>query len=291
MEYDFESIASVRAIGLGMKPTSYGNGVIQIDSISVDNTGLGGVIDNFEYYIDTNDLLADPNKFDKLYDNCTVTLEDEPNVYDGNHALRVDINYGVDPYWAKIWFKDSVRYLGHDWKTKGYDVLTVHFKVTDADGSIQVALVDNYGTNAAVYDYDGGARIPEGDWIRWDIDIREILNTDPYALDDIRRVEVQFIPEDYGLGTVYLDNIYVNVCGIGEYGVGGLSSNIYDDDCRIDLRDFAVFASRWLDSGCTTPDYCDGADILEDGMVGVDDAAVMLNEWLECNLLFNEDCF
>jgi len=36
----------------------------------------------------------------------------------------------------------------------------------------------------------------------------------------------------------------------------------------VDMRDFALFAERWLDSGC---DACGGADLDGDGRVGAGD--------------------
>jgi hypothetical protein len=305
IDYDFEPLSSVRALGIGMSPDNYGSGVIQIDSIAVDNTGLGGVIENFEYYADTNDLLADPN-FVSHTDNCTLTLEDDPNVFYGDYAIRVDSNHGQYPYMSKVMFNKEgiIRHLGYNWNYydpilnkmgRSYTSLTVHFRVTNPENSIHVALVDKYFSNVAVYDYNDGAYVPAGDWIRWDIDLHAddpYVAADPTLLEDVERVDFQIRVGDYGQSVVYLDDIYVNVCGIGRYGVGGLGGNIYDDDghCIVNFKDYAVLAGHWLDTGCASPGYCDGADITEDGTVDIDDAAQMVAEWLGCNLLYDGDC-
>jgi hypothetical protein len=287
IDYNFKSLESVRAFGIGMSPTDYGHGNIQIDSMSVDYTGLGGVIDNFETYVDANYMNVDFVAW-----NCSVDLTDEPNAFEGDHALKVEVDYSVSPHWAKIMFDENVRHLGYDWSGyRDYKTLTVHFKVIDADGYIQVALVDGGGDNIVSYKYNNGARIPEGDWIRWDIDIDP--NESETQLDDVRRVDVQFMPEDYGQGVIYVDNIHVNACSTI------INGNLFvDGNCVIDFKDFAVFASHWQRTDCDYFNgYCDGADFRSlggtppDGEVNIDDLAELADEWLECNQLFKGDCF
>jgi len=50
-----------------------------------------------------------------------------------------------------------------------------------------------------------------------------------------------------------------------------------DDNDDVDMRDFALFAERWLDSGC---DACSGADLDGDGRVGAGDFCEFAAEWL-----------
>lgn len=279
IDFDFESLASVRALGLGMSPQSnggYGHGIIQIDELAVDYTELGGVIDNFELYTDTIDLQA----LVPTFGNCTITLvDDDPNVFDGDHAIKVEYDNSQSPWWAKIMYPwdNFIRHLGNNnWNAAGYTTLTINYKITDPDGYLRVSLFDRFLDDpVASYAYEPNF-MPAGDWSRWDIDLRSVLATDPAALDDVRRVDIQFMahPEyGYGHGEIYLDNIYVNKCGTGKYGVGGLSSNFYDGDCVINLLDFAIAAENWGDT------------------IGIEEIAIMANEWLECNLLYRDDCF
>lgn len=48
-------------------------------------------------------------------------------------------------------------------------------------------------------------------------------------------------------------------------------------DCNVNLNDFAILASHWLEEGC---DDCDGAEQTGDGNVFSDDLAVVVSNWL-----------
>jgi hypothetical protein len=107
------------------------------------------------------------------------------------------------------------------------------------------------------------------------------------ALNNIARVDIEFKTISYGTGEFYFDNIYVNKCG--------LESNLCNDDCFVNMLDFAVLASQWGRTDCAAPDYCQGADFLindkRNGTVDISDAAVLIGEWLQCELLYENDCF
>ncbi len=282
IDYQFEPLTHVWGIGIGMMPTSYGHGIVLIDNLAVSHTGQGGVIDNFEMYADDSDLLLNVTPGTK---NCTISLEDT-EVFKGNHAMRVQFNNGADPWWTKVTFSKNVRHLGYNWNAMGYTTLTMHFKVTDPEGYLKLSLFDKGGSNKASYTYNGGARLTAGDWTRWDIDLRSVLVTNPKALDEIARVDIQFQPLDYGVGVVYVDDIYVNVCG--------LRSDLCDQNCFVHLPDFSVLASQWGRTDCAAPDYCMGADLLieneRDGKVDIADAAILISEWLKCEMLYEDDC-
>jgi len=48
-------------------------------------------------------------------------------------------------------------------------------------------------------------------------------------------------------------------------------------DCRVDLTDFARFAPNWIDTACGA---CGGADLTDDGNVGLDDLREFTDNWL-----------
>ena len=52
-------------------------------------------------------------------------------------------------------------------------------------------------------------------------------------------------------------------------------------DGEVSFTDFAVLASRWLDTDCAGPDWCDGADINHSGQVNLEDLAIIAEQWLE----------
>jgi len=51
-------------------------------------------------------------------------------------------------------------------------------------------------------------------------------------------------------------------------------------DLTVNWADFTVFASHWLDSNCTSPDYCSQADINADGAVDWQDFTLFADDWL-----------
>ena len=53
-----------------------------------------------------------------------------------------------------------------------------------------------------------------------------------------------------------------------------------DGDCDVDFRDFADFASYWLNSNCIGPDSCGGVDFDQSRRVDMNDLAVLLACWL-----------
>ena len=52
-------------------------------------------------------------------------------------------------------------------------------------------------------------------------------------------------------------------------------------DCDVDYVDFEQFGRGWLDTGCNSlNDFCDGADIVINGDVGIEDLAKLAQRWL-----------
>ncbi len=49
-------------------------------------------------------------------------------------------------------------------------------------------------------------------------------------------------------------------------------------DCAVDYGDLLVMAESWLDTGCGE---CMGADLDENGSIGLRDVAIMAEHWLE----------
>jgi glucuronoarabinoxylan endo-1,4-beta-xylanase len=63
----------------------------------------------------------------------------------------------------------------------------------------------------------------------------------------------------------------------------GLTSDIHPD-CYVDYKDFATIADHWLNTDCTEPDNCGGADFKpRDGVVDFSDLGTFVQQWLWCN--------
>jgi len=314
----FEPMTNVRAIGIGVRPDSYGAGIVKIDAISLEEESYGGIINNFEGYADTNALRDsnDVREGNSVNQTMTLVLDvNDSNVLEGHKSLKFAFDNGIAPNWSKVMFAlpKSIRYA---WGPKtfnygmNYNPLTVNFKVIDPEGRIQVVLIGTDYYPKATYHYPDEVngptyRVPAGDWIRWDINPQSVYDpNDPEELytelDAIMRVEVQFIPIDYGTGLVYLDDIHVNNCADGADNpspTGDLRAD-FNKDCVIDFMDYVAFAEHWRQTGCVAPDYCGGADFLigpsggtRNGKVDFADLAIVTYRWLECNMLFQGDCF
>jgi len=79
-----------------------------------------------------------------------------------------------------------------------------------------------------------------------------------------------------------------NCCGpvaspIWSFATGDLPADL-DGSGRVDLIDLALLAGPFSTGGpCSGPDWCGGADINQNGSVGLDDVSLMGLYWLnEC---------
>ena len=53
-------------------------------------------------------------------------------------------------------------------------------------------------------------------------------------------------------------------------------------DGTVNFLDFAILASRWLETDCGYPDdWCEGADIDWNTDVGIEDLTIIAQQWLE----------
>ena len=314
LNYNYEQLKRVRAIGFGMHPVSYGQGFLYIDSISFEEKSFGGLINDFEDYESTEQLLAASGTtagydfyFPPDANQTTVELEmtNPENIFAGEKSLKISYDNSLPPYFSKVAFYRPLR-IHHVWTSivvggLDYNPLTIHFKIEKPQGNIRVALIDFGGNATAVYDYpDPDALKQPTDWIRWDIDPRDVYNEPGSNFEElyaVRRIEVQFTSGDYGTGVAYLDNLSVNICGQGwdNGAVGDLDAD-FNKDCTVDLEDLSLFALQWLKTGCNSDNkYCQGADFsyygVRDGKVNIADLAIFTTDWLRCNMFYEGDCF
>jgi hypothetical protein len=54
----------------------------------------------------------------------------------------------------------------------------------------------------------------------------------------------------------------------------------FNDDGVVDLKDFMIFASHWLEEGCSDPEWCQRTDVDKDGEVGLTDLTLFAQYWL-----------
>jgi hypothetical protein len=61
------------------------------------------------------------------------------------------------------------------------------------------------------------------------------------------------------------------------YPIGDLNLDLY-----VNMLDFSLFASQWLQTGCTADAWCGSADLDHSGEVSLSDLVVFVSHWLEC---------
>jgi hypothetical protein len=66
-------------------------------------------------------------------------------------------------------------------------------------------------------------------------------------------------------------------CGAWGYFPADINQN-----CKVDFTDFAVLGKNWLESGCVSPQWCQGADVNKNGSVSLSDLLAMAQQWLSC---------
>jgi len=97
---------------------------------------------------------------------------------------------------------------------------------------------------------------------------------DPNALTGMNDSNAAVLMEQ---DTTVTANFRQAVCGDW-----GFRAADFTRDCRVDWRDFTIFAAYWLQSGCGQPDWCAGADLDHSGEVGWGDFSAFSSYWLAC---------
>lgn len=90
--------------------------------------------------------------------------------------------------------------------------------------------------------------------------------------------EIHLLPFNYGYNSpviYYLDN--AQLTGGADYSPTG----DLNYDCSVDFHDFILLSDNWLETNCeATNNWCEEADIGQDGNVGLSDLAAMVENWL-----------
>jgi hypothetical protein len=130
------------------------------------------------------------------------------------------------------------------------------------------------------------------------------------ALDTTSNFNVYRVVLFNGTGQLYINDVFITSLPIGpvddhspflafgdpselptceiemEYMCFGVVAELADlnADGRVDLADFAVFASRWMENGCGLPDWCGNADLDMTGSVDISDMLTFTSYWLDGTL-------
>jgi hypothetical protein len=233
----------------------------------VDMVGPGGLVqgitqrfttadsisfEDFETYRDNRSLrlVWDPNMVPGKVDPNSVNSIDATTAGHGAKSMRLDYQNQLAPFYheftriltpAQDWTANGVKTLSFSFRGETDNVeQRLYVKVTDATGHTGMAAMPPYAVQAA-------------SWNPWNIDLSTIASQG-VNLAAIAKVTIGIgdgnksaqIPGDKD--TVWLDDLrlYPPQC------FNSVGLDLYADvnqDCRVDLEDFAVLASEWLNNG------------------------------------------
>jgi hypothetical protein len=83
------------------------------------------------------------------------------------------------------------------------------------------------------------------------------------------------------------DSVHFNATGLYQHALEWQRAtlrHLFPCDCEpdgdVDLMDFAVFASYWLDTNCIDTSDCDESDLLDDDVINFEDLAICIDNWM-----------
>jgi O-glycosyl hydrolase len=90
--------------------------------------------------------------------------------------------------------------------------------------------------------------------------------------------------------TIHSNNTVPSNCDEVQDAGFGLTSDT-DGDCYVNYEDLKIITDHWLDTDCTGPEHCEGADFAPtDGAVNLLDLSRFAEQWLWCNDPEDSNC-
>lgn len=197
-------------------------------------TLVSEVVDNFDTYTDT---AAMKNLWqDYTVNNSGATISLETSIKQSGKAMKYlyERSYG-DSVATKVYAQPQ------DWSAGGQLlVMDIPFRGTAAnttDQTMSVRIKDSFGASAVV-SYDNSADLALEVWTAWHIEMNEFAGVD---LSSVKEFSILFTGgSSSGSGYVYFDNIAIYPCR-----AGALSGDL-NEDCVVNIGDFSIIASQWL---------------------------------------------
>lgn len=286
------------------------------DLFTVSSTGSATDSSIEGYYVQVLlQTVGDVNQMG-YYDNLVVTSKDatpiysktymDPNLHNGAMTASVPGDgYWTDPAHIPFggWVANDPAY-GYTFSTMfsaiessgeainntqetviGNHKFTVEADLggfTGATASVLVYATENWdGTGDKVLLVDVNRPGDDADGL----DLFTVSNTSSEVLPTLDGYYVQVALKTSGTGGTsgFYDNITVTsgqaVCGDAEhpYLLGDIN-----EDCYVNFEDLEIFIGQWLVSGCSAPDWCEGADLVGDTSVNFEDFASLAENWMDC---------
>ena len=196
--------SNVASIAIILEPQDYGSGQLYVDRIHVDT--LPPVLDDYETYFDTDEL-----RDSWLYgaNNLNYLLADadfDGPAWAGDQYLGLDYLCSIPPYQGDL---TLVFDFQEDWSD--YETLKLHYRgrpdLFNSSEGFQVVLEDVYGGTLTGSVVSGATQCPwEGDfYCEWH---EYVLDFSSWASKGfVKKVVLRIVPESYGDGRLYIDEI------------------------------------------------------------------------------------
>ncbi|MBE0537552.1 MAG: hypothetical protein IH624_17950 [Phycisphaerae bacterium] len=210
------------------------------------------VIEDFESYPDDNALrLAwDPNlPGASIADANGLNCVDAAEFHDGAQSMRIDYQNQKPPYYRQM----TRAFAPQDWTAEGMATLMLAFrgKQDNAAQSLTLHLGDAGGHTASQTNPDYARQSDQ--WHEWHIDLAAFANAgvDLTAVNRITLTLGDGTPS--GQGAEDVDTVYIDAIRLQQpqcYNAGSLDlRGDVNGDCAVNLRDLAITAAGWLNSG------------------------------------------
>ncbi|MFI4910221.1 MAG: hypothetical protein ACIAQZ_00995 [Sedimentisphaeraceae bacterium JB056] len=217
----------------------------RVDQVSTGGVNTGYVwdfwtiasveIDSFDAYTDTTDMKILWQDYVQNDSGATIELTTEA-AYNGSKSMKYlyESQYG-DSVATKVYAEYQ------DWSVNSkLLVMDIVFKgaaSNSTDETLYVSVKDSAG-NSTTVNYPDSFALAVDQWTVWNIEISEFSGVD---FENVAEFTIGFTGGASGSGEVYFDGMAIYPCR-----AGSLSSDI-NEDCEVNMEDFAIMASQWMD--------------------------------------------
>jgi hypothetical protein len=195
------------------------------------------LVDDFEKYADTNDLLL---SWSNTGTGGALSLATTGG-HDKAKTMKFDYNNSGEPNYSEAQTAD----VDYDWTIAGVLAIDVWYKgdANNAAEQMYAALEDNNSNPVAVV-VNSDPNVKSSDWQVWRIKLADFTGVN---LANIKKFYLGFgdrnNPAAGGTGTVYFDDIRLHPTRCINKPAEDLN-----DDCVVDFEDFAIMAKNWMGS-------------------------------------------
>ena len=211
------------------------------------------IVDDFESYTDNNTLREtwDPNlPGSSVPDPNSLNYVETGTVRQGAKAMRIEYRNQLGPY-----YREYTRTFAtpQDWTADGIKALTLAFRgqTENTEQSFYITLEDDQQAAASVPVGDS-CSVQDNDWNDAYLDLDDFAqNVDLSAVKKIVIGIGDGTPSTQPEGDIdiiYIDNIRLHQPKCFNSSGLNLAGDV-NNDCAVNLRDFALMAAGWLNNG------------------------------------------